>query len=76
MQETMSFHDKLVNLNKVRDLKAAGRLEEARALNLSIPLPPWLAKVFVEITSAEHVRNSGYNLSEAEAEFGPNWLDT
>jgi hypothetical protein len=76
MQETMSFHDKLVNLIKVYDLEKAGKIEEAHALNLSIPLPPWLAKVLVEVTSAEFVRNSGYNLSEAEAEFGPNWLDT
>jgi hypothetical protein len=72
----MSLHERLVNLNKVRDLREAGKFEEARTLNLSIPLPPWLAKVFVEITSPEFVRNSGYNLSEAEAEFGSNWLGT
>jgi hypothetical protein len=71
----MSFHDKLVNINKAYALEKAGKFEEAHALQLSIPLPPWLAKVFVEVTSAEHVRNSGYDLSEAEAEFGPDWLD-
>jgi hypothetical protein len=71
----MSLHEKLVKINKSYELEKAGKFEEARALDRSIPLPPWLAKVYVEVTSAEHVRNSGYNLSEAEAEFGPDWLD-
>jgi hypothetical protein len=38
------------------------------------PLPPYIAKVIKEKVGADFLVNSGWNLSEAEAEFGQNWL--
>jgi len=39
------------------------------------PMPPYLAKVYKEKIGAKQLIESGWNLSEAEAEFGPGWLD-
>jgi hypothetical protein len=37
-------------------------------------MPPYLAKIYKEKVGVEHLINSGWNLSEAEAEFGRDWL--
>jgi len=37
------------------------------------PIPPYIAKVIKEKAGAEYL--AGWNLSEAEAEFGPSWID-
>ena len=39
-------------------------------------MPPYLAKVAKEKMGADFLIKGGYNLTEAEAEFGPNWLNT
>jgi hypothetical protein len=46
-------------------------------LEKSIPMPPWMAKVFKEKVSwgRDYLKNSGWNMAEVEAEFGPDWLD-
>jgi hypothetical protein len=33
-----------------------------------------LAKIMKEKVGVDYLTNSGWNLSEAEAEFGPGWL--
>jgi hypothetical protein len=38
-------------------------------------MPPYLAKIYKEKIGAEQLINSGWNLSEAEAEFGSDWLN-
>jgi hypothetical protein len=38
-------------------------------------MEPWLAAWNKKYMGADFLRSSGWNLSEAEAEFGPNWLD-
>ena len=55
-------------------LKQAGDEEGYRHLLRTIPMPPYLAKVMKEKVGADFLINSGYNLSEAEAEFGSGWL--
>jgi len=52
----------------------AGNEEEGRRLLRTAPMPPYLAKVMKETMGADFLIKAGYNLSEAEAEFGPNWL--
>ena len=49
------------------------RVEERRLLK-QLPLAPHLAKVAKEIWGKEFLLNEGYDLSEAEAEYGSNWL--
>jgi hypothetical protein len=74
-KETMSIHDKLVISNKALALKEAGDNEGYSRLVRSIPMPPYLAKVMKEHIGTDHLINGGWNLSEAEAEFGSDWLN-
>jgi hypothetical protein len=37
-------------------------------------MPPYLAKVAKKTMGADFLINGGWNLSEAEAEFGRDWL--
>jgi hypothetical protein len=61
---------------KVRTLRHEGKMDEARAYhNAHVPMKPYLAKIFKDKLGADALRASGCNLSEAEAVFGPGWLD-
>jgi hypothetical protein len=55
-------------------LRRAGDEEGYMRLTKTIPMPPYLAKVMKEKVGPEYLINSGWNLSEAEAEFGSDWL--
>lgn len=70
----MTFEEKLNKAVKSIELKKAGKLEEAEALMKSLPLPPYLAKAAKEAFGAEALLATGYDLSEAEAEYGKDWL--
>jgi len=72
--ETMSVSEKLAISNKAIALKKAGDFEGADRLMKTIPLPYYLAKVMKEKQGLDVLLNSGWNLSEAEAEFGAEWL--
>ena len=52
----------------------AGDREGYSCLTRSIPMPPNLAKVMKEKVGVDFLINGGWNLSEAEAEFGSDWL--
>jgi hypothetical protein len=75
MEGTMTLHDELQLRVKCVELKEAGKTEEAMKLSKSIPMPPWLAEWNKKYVGADYLRNSGWNLSDAEAEFGHDWLD-
>jgi hypothetical protein len=49
----------------------AGDEEGSSRLIRSVPMPPYLAKVYKEKIGLNFLLDSGWNLSEAEAEFGP-----
>ena len=70
----MTFDEKLAISNKACMLLKAGDREGYMRLTMSIPMPPYLAKIYKEKVGAEPLINSGWNLSEAEAEFGSDWL--
>ena len=55
-------------------LRRAGDEEGYMRLTKTIPMPPYLAKIMKEKVGPEYLINSGWNLSEAEAAFGPDWL--
>jgi hypothetical protein len=74
-KETMSIHDKLVISNKALALKEAGDNDGYSRLVRSIPMPPYLAKVMKEHVGTDYLISGGWNLSEAEAEFGLDWLN-
>jgi hypothetical protein len=80
--EVLNLSHKLMTDEEIGDvimeshrLREAGRMEEATALHRTIPVPAYLAKLFKEKVGAEFLINGGWNLAEAEAEFGSDWLD-
>jgi hypothetical protein len=72
--ETMSLDEKLDISMRAIALEEAGDLEGADRLMKTLPLPPYIAKVTKEKLGLDHLLNSGWNLSEVEAEFGSEWL--
>ena len=74
MSQTMTLDEKLAISNKACALLDAGDREGYSRLTRSIPMPPYLAKIYKEKIGAKHLLKSGWNLTEAEAEFGPDWL--
>ena len=55
-------------------LEDEGKKEEADRLLKTIPIPAYLVKILKEQFGIDYLINGGYNLSEAEAEFGQEWL--
>ena len=72
--ESMPLGDALRLLNKSSELKKQGKLEEADRLFKQVPMEPWLAKWIKSYLGAEFLIKNGYNLADADAEFGQNWL--
>ena len=72
----MSEQEKAAIARKSRELLDEGREEEAAALRKTIPLTPYLAKYWKEKMGAKFLINGGWNLAEAEAEYGQGWLDS
>ena len=73
-QETMTLDEKLSISNRALDLYDAGDEEGFSRLIRTAPMPPYLAKIYKEKVGVEQLINGGWNLSEAEAEFGSDWL--
>ena len=76
MPETMTLDEKLAISNKAIALMKAGDEEGGRRLLRTAPMPPYLAKIMKDKMGANFLIKGGYNLTEAEAEFGYNWLST
>lgn len=72
--QTMSLHDRLAIRMEAINLEKQGKFEEADKLEKSIPLPAYLAKWAKKRFGAKTLIKTGLNLTEAEAEYGPNWL--
>jgi len=70
----MTLDEKLAIAMKAHELKEAGDKEGASRLIRTAPLPPYIAKVIKEKVGLDVLLNSGWNLSEVEAEFGHSWL--
>ena len=73
--QTMTLDEKLAISNKAFRLMDAGDEEGGIRLMKTAPLPPYLAKVIKEKVGADFLIKEGWNLSEAEAEFGIGWLN-
>jgi len=74
MLETMTLDEKLAISNRAFTLLEAGDKEGFTRLMKTAPMPPFLAKVMKEKMGVDYLINGGWNLSEAEAEFGIDWL--
>ena len=73
--QTMTLDEILSHSGELLKLSEAGDEEGISRLIRSFPMPPYLAKIYKEKVGAKQLIESGWNLSEAEAEFGPNWLN-
>jgi len=76
MPQTMTLDEKLAISNKALALWEAGDNEGSRNLMKKLPIPPYLAKVLKDKVGADIIKIGGWDLSEVEAEFGPNWLNS
>jgi len=72
--ETMTLDEKLDIACKAAALRQAGDREGYQRLMKTTPMPSYIAKVIKEKVGVDYLINSGWNLSEAEAEFGRDWL--
>ena len=70
----MTIEEEAAIMVKAIELKKQGKLEESEHLRKQIPLQPYLAKIAKKYFGSETLKKTGWNLSEAEAEFGPDWL--
>jgi len=74
MPQTMTLDEKLAIACKAAALSDAGDKEGSSRLIRRLPMPPYLAKVMKEKVGVDFLVSGGWNLSEAEVEFGSNWL--
>jgi hypothetical protein len=72
--KTMTFDEKFALCMKSIEYEKQGNNEAAMRTMKLIPLPPYLAKIAKEKIGPEFFKNNDWNLSEAEAEFGPGWI--
>ena len=72
--QTMTDEEKVDISYKACLLRRAGDEEGYSRLTRTIPMPPYLAKIMKEKMGVDFLLNGGWNLSEAEAEFGSDWL--
>ncbi|MDR0442132.1 MAG: hypothetical protein LBH44_01835 [Treponema sp.] len=73
--ETMTLDEKLSISHRAFELLEAGDREGYSRLIRSAPMPSYLAKVMKEKMGVDYLINGGWNLSEAEADFGTDWLN-
>jgi hypothetical protein len=71
----MTLDEKLDIGMKAHEAVLAGDDEGYFRIVNQVPIAPYLAKIVKDKMGVEFLRNSGLNLAEAEAEFGPGWLD-
>jgi hypothetical protein len=74
--QPMTLDEKLAISNKALALWKAGDNEGYRNLMKKLPIPPYLAKVLKEKVGADIIKIGGWDLSEVEAKFGSNWLNS
>ena len=70
----MTEQEKADIFMKSFEMEDAGQNEEAQALRRTVPIPPYLAKFIKENQGADFLIKYGYNLAEAEVEYGSGWL--
>ena len=74
MNQTMTLDEKLAIGCKAAELWQSGDEEGYMRLMKTIPMPPYLAKVFKEKVGLDILLKTGWNFTEVEAEFGSGYL--
>lgn len=71
----MTWEEKEVILDAIYAANRAGNEDEAQRLMIELPLAPGMAQIAKELYGKEYLIENGYNLSEANMEFGDDWLN-
>jgi hypothetical protein len=71
---TMTLEEEATVALKAFELKKQGKLEEYERMRKQIPLQPYLAKFVKEHFGVDFLIKTGWNLAEAETEYGSDWL--
>ena len=72
--QIMSLEEQAIISLKALEFKKQGNIDDYEKTLKQLPLPPYLAKAAKKYFGADTLLKTGWNLSEAEAEFGSNWL--
>jgi hypothetical protein len=75
MVTQMTEDEKIDILMEVVRLKNEGKETESDELFKTYPLEPDMAQIFKDVYGSEFLIEGGYNLSEAEAKFGKEWIN-
>ena len=70
----LTWEQRIELIDKFKDADKSGNEAEAVKLLRQIPISPWLAKAGKEVFGRDFLIENGYNLSEAEEEYGKDWL--
>jgi hypothetical protein len=70
----MTLDEKIAIGLKALELEKQGRMEEFEKTMKSMPMPPYLAKFVKEKIGADFLIDGGWNLTEADAEYGSSWI--
>jgi hypothetical protein len=70
----MTDHEKLRIGVRICELYDAGKIEEARTLSKTRPMPPWAAEVFKKRMGLDYLLGMGWNMEEVVAAYGQDWL--
>jgi hypothetical protein len=70
----MTLKERLAIAVRSIELEDAGQPEEADKVWKQMPLDPFWAKYAKEHYGPDFLIKGGYNLAEAEAEYGKDWL--
>jgi hypothetical protein len=74
VKPVLTLDEKFAIGHKALELKKQGKLDEYERVFKQIPLPPYLAKFYKDHLGLDALKKTGWNLSEAEVEFGSDWL--
>jgi hypothetical protein len=70
----MTDHEKLQIGIRALALRDEGKIEEARALEKTMPMPPWAAEVFKKRMGLDFLLGMGWNMEDVVAKHGQEWL--
>jgi hypothetical protein len=72
--QIMTLDEKITIGLKALELKKQGKIEEYERTMKSLPMPPYLARAAKKFMGADFLIDGGWNLTEADAEYGSGWI--
>jgi hypothetical protein len=73
--QTITLDERIAIRLKALEFEKQGKTEEYERTMKSMPMPPFLAKFAKDYLGADFLTEGGWNLAEADLEYGPGWLN-